>query len=117
MVEKGAISEVVNGVVRGSWYVHGFPSSLRRDLTKRIRTTLRTIEFEKPTKLEAAVAALTALVEVGGYTYLAKEGINAYYFPLITNAVDLIGLGTYFKLTIKSYMNMTGHNIGTSWLG
>ena len=118
MENKETISEVVDGIARGSRYVHGLISSLRWDFGKWETTWGRKFEAEKPTRLEESVAALTALAEVAAYTYLAKKGINLYYFPLATNAVDLVGLGTYWKLAIKSYMNMTSrNNIGPSWLG
>mgnify|MGYP001613747743 CR=1 FL=1 len=88
----------MNGIIIGSWHVHGFTSSLRGGFTKVKTTRGRTIESEKPTKLEVAIAAVTALAEVAVYTYLAKKGINIYYLPLATNATDLVGLGTYWKL-------------------
>ena len=103
-MDKKMKEEVLNGVTKGTWYVHGLTSSVRSHFIEALESSKgQRIEVEKPTRLESITAAATATIEGVLYAILAQNGVNAYYFPLVTNAIDLVGFGTYLKMQKRAF--------------
>ena len=85
------------------WLIYGFLKGLAAPhaLTTTARLYLNSRKDEpenRPSWLERAVNLATATAVVGAYYICPEAKVPMYLVPVITNAIDAAGGGTYLKL-------------------
>ncbi len=101
--EDSKISQILQGIFRGTGLIHAIPSSIA-SRTENSDPNLRDSPLEKLS------AGLTVLAEGVAYLVLARNGIPAYYIPAVTNAIDTLGLGLYYRSN-EAMLNRIEENI------
>ena len=115
--------QILIGITKGLAIPHGIPSAIllarekykeesqqklvdkgktKKEIIHELESELRIHEMES-SPLENLAKNTTIVLVAATYYGLEKAGIPAYYVPVVTNSIDLIGLGTYAKFLSGFY--------------